>query len=82
MSLAAQIEIQANEFARRQRVRVGASSCDGDADKGDGLYTRDAAVDWMGDPFRTPGNDGQASSVVEPVVEGRQRPKKPDPSLL
>jgi hypothetical protein len=48
MSLAARIEIQANEFARRQRVRVGASSCGGDTDKGDGLYTRDAALAWRG----------------------------------
>ncbi len=33
-------------------------------------------------PFRTAGNDGQASSVTRAALEGRQRPKKPAPSLL
>ena len=48
MSLAARIEIRAERTARRQRVRVGASPCDGDTSEGDGLYTRDAALVWSG----------------------------------
>jgi hypothetical protein len=48
MSLAARIEIRTQRCARRQRVRVGTSPCGGDTDKGDGLYTRDAALAWRG----------------------------------
>jgi hypothetical protein len=40
-------------------------------------------LDWNGEiPFRTAGNDEQASSVATPAVESRQRPRKPGPSLL
>ena len=35
----------------------------------------DAALDWMGVPVRTPGNDKQASSVL--TFGGPTRPKKP-----
>ena len=38
-------------------------------------------LEWES-PFRTAGNEGQASSVATPAVEGRQRPRKPAPSLL
>jgi hypothetical protein len=48
MSLAARIEIRAERTARRQRVRIGASPCDGDTSEGDGLHTRDAALVWSG----------------------------------
>src|SRR5262249_31464558 len=49
------------------------------------LISRPALLPWIGmgrSPFRTAGNDEQASSVATPAVEGRQRPKKPGPSLL
>jgi hypothetical protein len=48
MSLAARIEIRAERTARRQRVRVGASPCDGDTSEDGGLCTRDAALVWSG----------------------------------
>src|SRR6266508_456688 len=71
--------------ANRPMMRVVSSSParDGDALANGGLSTRCAALDWNGEtPFRTAGNDEQAFSVATPAVEGRQRPKKPGPSLL
>ena len=84
MSLAARIEIRAKEakkFARRQRVKVGASPCGGDTDESDGLLDPRCCLGLeRDDPFRTAGKDGQASTVS--TFGGPMRPEKPAPSLL
>ena len=76
MGLAARIEMQANGFARRQRVRVGTWPWDGNTETGDGHSTRDAALAWSGKSRSArPARIEQASTVS--ALEGRRDQRSP-----
>ena len=71
------LKIQAAQAARRQRVRIIPSPCDGDTERRRWVR-HPTMLPWIGKGrslIRTPGNEKQASSVL--TFGGPTRPKKP-----